>query len=187
MSQRPRHPVGLLAGLLAFVAGGTPPVGVGAAEGFSIDSPGGWSLDALSRLNPLELESLYRSAPPAPLLSGRVRGRALLRPGTRVGPSLSKAAGMAWQGKVFRGDGTAINKFFGLPAIRAEVGPGVSWMDGGPALILDYRDTSRIYRPYRDEIRQVAPGLYLGAMYRRTCPAPTFVMYFALEAPCQSR
>ena len=34
-------------------------------------------------------------------------------------------------------------------------------------------------RRYRDEIRLVAPGLYLGLMYDRSGPALT--MYFALE------
>ena len=56
-----------------------------------------------------------------------------------------------------------------------------SWRDGGPALILDYSQTSLLYAPYRDEIRQIAPGLYLGLMFdRNTCP-PKLKMYFALE------
>ena len=58
---------------------------------------------------------------------------------------------------------------------------GESWYDGRPALILDYSRTSRLYSPYRDEIRQVGPGLYLGRMYERTAPQPTLTTYFALE------
>src|SRR2546421_327244 len=57
-----------------------------------------------------------------------------------------------------------------------------SWYDGRPALILDYADTSLVYKKYRDEIREVAPGLYLGLMYKRRCPQPKFKMYFALQA-----
>jgi hypothetical protein len=47
-------------------------------------------------------------------------------------------------------------------------------------LILDYSRTSRVYAQYRDEIRQVGPGLYLGVMHARTAPQPTFKTYFAL-------
>ena len=43
-------------------------------------------------------------------------------------------------------------------------------MDGQPATILDYSETSHLYANYRDEIRQVGPGLFLGAMYSRTTP-----------------
>ena len=50
-------------------------------------------------------------------------------------------------------------------------------------MILDYSETSLLYAPYRDEIRQIAPGLFLGLMFDRdTCP-PKLKMYFALE--CQ--
>ncbi len=49
-------------------------------------------------------------------------------------------------------------------------------------MILDYEGTSRIYGNYRDEIRQVAPGLYLGLMYDRTTAPVTLKMYFAFDA-----
>jgi hypothetical protein len=88
-----------------------------------------------------------------------------------------------WQGKIFDESGnSAVNKFFGLKVIRANVYCAESWRDGRPALILDYSETSRLYAPYRDEIREVAPGLYLGLMYERTSPAPKLKMYFVLEA-----
>ena len=77
---------------------------------------------------------------------------------------------------------SAVNRFFGLPMIRAQVFQDQSWLDGAPALVLDYSRTSRVYAQYRDEIRQVAPGLFLGLMYARTTPQPTLRMYFALES-----
>ena len=58
-----------------------------------------------------------------------------------------------------------------------------SWKDGRTSLILDYRETSYLYRRNRDEIRQVAPGLYLGLMYAVSQPQPKFKMYFALQVP----
>jgi len=77
---------------------------------------------------------------------------------------------------------TAVNRFFCVRIIRGQVYEGCSWHDGAPALILDYGQTSFVYQHYRDEIRQVAPGLYLGIMYDRTKAPPKVVMYFALEA-----
>lgn len=68
--------------------------------------------------------------------------------------------------------------------IKADASAGESWPDGGAALILDDSRTSFLYRLDRDEIRQVAPGLFLGLMYERTCPRPTFKMYFVLETAC---
>jgi hypothetical protein len=40
-----------------------------------------------------------------------------------------------------------------------------SWLDGRPALVFDY-SRSRLWPNVRDEVREVAPGLYLGIMYR---------------------
>ncbi len=65
--------------------------------------------------------------------------------------------------------------------IRGQLYQGPSWLDGAPALVLDYSQTSRIYADNRDEIRQVAPGLFLGLMYDRTTAPPRLSMYFALE------
>jgi hypothetical protein len=90
---------------------------------------------------------------------------------------------LVWQGKIFdSGSPAAVNRFFGLPIVRAQVYQAESWLDGGPSLVLDYSQTSRVYAQNRDEIRQVAPGLFLGLMYERTVPQPTLRMYFVLEA-----
>ena len=83
-------------------------------------------------------------------------------------------------GKIFRDDGTMINRLFGAAkAIPADVYVGESLIDGQPSLILDYSH-SKLWPDVRDEIREVAPGLYLGVMYKGN-PA-TQKMYFTLEA-----
>jgi hypothetical protein len=140
------------------------------------------SLDQMLRMSPAELEGLYRQATPAAISAGRVRGTALLAPGTWRARPLARGARLIWQGKVFGpGPAAAVNRFFGLRMIRARVYPGPSWLDGAPSLVLDYSQTSRLYASYRDEIRQVAPGLFLGLMYDRTTTPPTLSMYFALQ------
>jgi hypothetical protein len=141
------------------------------------------TLDGLLRMSPAEIEMVYRQGTATTIPEGRIRGTALLRPGTRRTRALSRGARLVWQGKVFEpGQTTAVNRFFGLPIVRGQVYQGPSWLDGRPSLVLDYSQTSRIYADNRDEIRQVAPGLYLGLMYDRTTAPPGLVMYFALEA-----
>jgi hypothetical protein len=142
----------------------------------------GLSVDRLLQMNGQELDALYRQGVAAGVPAGRVRGTALLAPGTRRNGTMALGTRLVWQGKVFGPDGaSAVNRFFGLQVVRAQVYQDVSWHDGAPSLILDYSNTSRIYARYRDEIRQVAPGLFLGLMYARPTPRPTLRMYFALE------
>jgi hypothetical protein len=130
-----------------------------------------------------ELEAIYRQGSAVGIPPGRVRGTALLAPGARRNQAMAMGTRLIWQGKVFDASGTgAVNRFFGLPVVRAQVYQNRSWLDGAPSLILDYSQTSRIYAANRDEIRQVAPGLFLGLMYARTAPQPTLRMYFVLEA-----
>jgi hypothetical protein len=142
----------------------------------------GLTMEHLIRMSPCQLEQLYAHGVLAPIPAGKIRGQALLNPGTKLAVPTSHASRLIWQGKIFHTDGcTAINRFFGVRAIKANVYVAESWRDGCPALILDYSQTSLLYKPYRDEIRQVAPGLYLGLMFdRTTCPVK-LKMYFALE------
>jgi hypothetical protein len=141
------------------------------------------TLDQLLGMSPAELESVYRQGTAVGIPAGRIRGTALLAPGTRRARVLSRSARLLWQGKVFeQGQSTAVNRFFGFRVIRGQVYQGQSWLDGQPALVLDYSQTSRVYADNRDEIRQVAPGLYLGLMYNRTTAPPALQMYFALDS-----
>jgi hypothetical protein len=75
---------------------------------------------------------------------------------------------LVWKGKVFdREQGELRNKIlpFGAKAVRAKVYKDASWFDGKEAIILDYSKTSVLAQRVRDEIREVAPGLYLGLVY----------------------
>lgn len=167
--------IGMIAAILACLG---PNVG-GLAE-----EPGGSArgLGDLARMSPEHLEALFARSSPGEIPRGRVRGLALVRPGTKMAPILSRGARLAWQGKVFDGDGrSSVNRFFGVKAVRAEVAYGPSWRDGNPAIILDYGRTSKVYAPYRDELREVAPGLYLGLMFDRRTSPPGLKMYFAIQ------
>jgi hypothetical protein len=68
---------------------------------------------------------------------------------------------------------------FGTRAIRGAVYPDRSWVDGKNCIVIDYSTTSIAARGVRDEIRLVAPRLYLGVvwLWRRR------VAWFALTLP----
>ncbi len=139
------------------------------------------TIDDLVALSGPQLDALYRQGEAGSIPAGKVRGRALY-PDAKFPKLKSDAARVAWQGKVFRPESnTAVNRFFGARIVRGDVAYGPSWLDGQPSIILDYEQTSRIYRPYRDEIRQIGPGLYLGLMYDRRSSPPGMKMYFAFE------
>jgi len=129
-----------------------------------------------------ELESLYLASPPAPVpTDGFLPGRAIKSPGSRLTVANSLATRFVWQGKIFRDDGTMRNRVFGgLKVIPADVYLGESLIDGQPSLILDYT-RSRLWPDVRDEVREVAPGLYLGVMYKGR-PNAEQKMFFTLDA-----
>jgi hypothetical protein len=137
---------------------------------------------SLVRMSRADLEVLYRSADIGTIPLGSTRGRAIYRPGTPVAVPASRAIHVLWRGKVFRDDGTMINRTFAGRMVTARVYVGESWLDGRPALILDYADTSRLFRDARDEQREIAPGIYLGLTYLRHCPEPELAMFYAIDA-----
>jgi hypothetical protein len=180
MSRDPRI-IGIL-GLGAIAGALLAPRTTRADEATPMQSAEIRTLDDLVTLSAPQLDQLYRQSPVGPVPAGKVNGRALY-PDARFPRARSNAARLAWQGKVFHPESsTAVNRFFGVRAIQGNVYSGSSWLDGGPSMILDYEGTSKIYNNYRDEIRQVAPGLYLGLMYDRTTSPPAFKMYFAFDA-----
>jgi hypothetical protein len=111
------------------------------------------------------LDALFAAGSVGEIPAGYLPGRVIPEPGTRRPEAKSRRLGLVWRGKVFHGDGTAHNRVFGLTAVPMTVYHGTSWHDGGPAIIVDYADSWRIFRNVRDEIREVAPGLYLGRTF----------------------
>jgi hypothetical protein len=106
----------------------------------------------------------------------------IFMPGSAITANLSWMIGNTfWQGKMFPGDGTMVNKMFGLPAIKALITSGESFIDGKPSTIFDYHDTSLVWRNYRDEVREVSPGVYLGIMHWVGWCGPKIATWFALD------
>ena len=130
-----------------------------------------------------QLDDLFRNAPPGPIPKGDADGTAIIAAGTALqGPGARLAHWLAWRGKVFDpSGGTLVNKItpLNIHAIKAQVYRQESWFDGQDAIILDYSRASLLARNIRDEIREVAPGLYLGQVYWRKLRVCNFALTFA--------
>jgi hypothetical protein len=145
-----------------------------------------YTLESLSQLPACELERIYRQASPGAAPCGFMRGHVVFADGAALGRPRGRIANWLWDGKYFSDD-ALVNQFRGTRMIRAHVGAGESWLDGRPAHILDYQHTSIVWRNARDETREVAPGVYLGAMYlRRHHGSPHLKLFFILQA-CDCR
>ena len=116
-----------------------------------------------------ELDTLFRISPAGPAPVGVLDGVAILFPGSPLSPPVAALVrAVAWQGKVIDPDGTRLlNRItpLGIRAVAAVVRPSASLVDGRPCTVLDYSATSLIARGVRDEIRLVAPHLYLGVVW----------------------
>jgi hypothetical protein len=128
-----------------------------------------------------ELDEVFGAAGAGPIPDGEAKGTALIAPGTRINDELAEFTRIfGWQGKTFdAAHGSLRNRItpFGLNAIVAKVYVGPSLLDGRDCVVLDYSETSRIAHWIRDEIRLVAPKVYLGRVYW----AGRVLLHFALE------
>jgi len=124
---------------------------------------------ALLGMRKRDLDAIFGAAPPGGVPLGVLDGTALLVPGRTLGRLLSKVVrALFWRGKVVEPTGHALRNRIGplgLRAIAAAVYPGESRVDGQPCTVLDYSVTSVVAGGVRDEIRLIAPGLYLGVVW----------------------
>jgi hypothetical protein len=116
-----------------------------------------------------QLDELFMCSAPGPIPNGEARGTAIVAPRTPFGTPLSELIRIfCWKGKTFDGrSGVLTNRItpFGINAIRAQMYIAPSRLDGKDCIVLDYSKTSLIAHWIRDEIRQVAPHVYLGVAY----------------------
>jgi hypothetical protein len=123
----------------------------------------------LMQMSRPQLDELYKNSPIGSMPVGNSQGTAVIAPGTWLAKVIAFFIRLlAWQGKVFYPqESYLLNKIlpFHMHAVKAQVYKGNSWLDGKETLILDYSKTSFIAQKIRDEIREVAPGLYLGKVY----------------------
>jgi hypothetical protein len=130
-----------------------------------------------------ELDDLFSSSPAGDIPNGEAHGTAIIAQGTVFSQEIASIINIfAWQGKTFdAAHGTLTNRIsaFGVNAIVAQVYKAPSWFDNKECIVLDYSKTSIAAMHIRDEIRLIAPGLYLGLVYWDK----TRTIHFALQFP----
>jgi hypothetical protein len=125
-------------------------------------------LNLIFREDGKSLDELYQTVPQGKPLIGNYEGFLIFFPGRLMSPLLRALGYLVWQGKVFAGDGQSLINLvtlFRMKRVPAKVYTAASWLDGKPATIFDYSQSSVIARFVRDEMREIAPGLYLGQAY----------------------
>jgi hypothetical protein len=128
-------------------------------------------LDAaqLLKQSPAQLDELFGKSPAGNVPDGEATGTAIVCPGTICAKLVAWfARWFLWQGKVFdRSRSCLVNRItaFGFKGIEARVYKNKSWFDGNECIVIDYSKTSFAAKSIRDEIREVAPGLYLGQVF----------------------
>jgi len=156
------------------------------------------TVDDLARMTTRDATDLYKrgSVPSMTVLDGAPAGRMLSVAGLdrgRVAARLAKIAGSSafpWAGKSFSATGD--DRGAGINRIRLLGGRdwfpfdtliGPSAVDGQPAIILDYDKPQNPWfiRKIHDELREVAPDLYLGPAMWKTASGPRHLLYFAID------
>jgi hypothetical protein len=101
----------------------------------------------------------------------------------------ARSPAFPWRGKTFRtlapGRGEGVNRVFAdrFSWFRFTTSVGRSRADGLDAVLLDYDHPGNpaLVRAIKDEIREVAPGLWLGLAYVVVGKASRLALYFGLE------
>ena len=115
------------------------------------------------------LGELFGAGTAGAIPNGRGKGTVLLGTGgraARVAAALCYA--LAWRGKVVNARQGRLKNILtplGIQAIEAAVYQQDSWYDGDTCIVLDYSKTSFVARMIRDEIREIAPGVFLGLVF----------------------
>jgi hypothetical protein len=153
------------------------------------------TLDGLLDLDARALEALYREArvPRIADVHGDLRGRMLAVLGVRgrAARAVRAFAGsnaFPWRGKTFaphdEHGGSGENRVFSdrLHVFRFETFIGPSRAGDFDAVQLDYDKPQNpfVIRAIKDEIREIAPRLYLGQAYLELSGRARLVLYFGL-------
>jgi hypothetical protein len=130
-----------------------------------------------------QLDDIFRASAAGEIPRGEGKGTAIIAAGTRVSDEIARFVHLfTWKGKVFDPvKGELRNKILplGHKAIVAKVYKDKSWFDQKECIVLDYSKTSLLAKWIRDEIREVAPGIYLGIVFW----GKKKLIHFALEFP----
>ncbi|MFY9487810.1 MAG: hypothetical protein WAP35_03815 [Solirubrobacterales bacterium] len=143
------------------------------------------SQQSLLAMSQKQLDDLFTKSPCGEIPVGESDGMVVLAAGSGISKQVAELARIAWRGKVFNPAGRDLkNRILPIEirALRAKVYMGTSRFDGKPVIVLDYKRSSPLTHWIRDEIREVAPGLYLGVVYWSGRKTIDFSLYFPKQA-----
>jgi hypothetical protein len=103
---------------------------------------------------------------------GKLRGRVLWVDDAKLPRFRGLTQSLLWRGKEFDCDGTFTNRFLGFTALPSRGFLAESWADGGAAFVMEYPPGTPLFGRYRDELREVAPGVWLGRAWDRATGRP---------------
>ena len=133
-----------------------------------------------------QLDDLFRKSPAGDIPTGKTDGLAIVASGTKISDEIAHFVNIfTWKGKIFDpAKGQLINRIGIIehPLIVAKVYKDKSWFDDKECIVIDYSKTSLLAHSIRDEIREVAPGIYLGLVYL----GKKKLIHFALKFPAGS-
>jgi hypothetical protein len=116
-----------------------------------------------------ELATLFGSGRVGSIPDGHGRGTVLIGTGGIISRLTAAASyALAWRGKMVNARAERLKNILtplNIQAIEAVVYKQDSWYDGDPCIVLDYSKTSLVARQIRDEIREIAPGVFLGLVF----------------------
>ena len=125
--------------------------------------------NALKSMTQAQLDDLFSGSPAGPTPEGEADGTVLFDPGSPIEDIVARVAHqLFWKGKIFDPNSGQLRNLVlpaGIPAVAAQVYRAPSWIDGKECIVLDYSKTSIVAHWIRDEIREVAPKLYLGVVF----------------------
>lgn len=130
-------------------------------------------------MSPAGWEATFRAGVPDGGPIGPTRGTVLYADDALFPRVKARLQGAMWKGKWFHGDGTFTNRWVGgIRAGNAATTLEPSWYDGQPSLVVQYPPKALVFRNVRDELRQIAPGTWLGRSYdaRTGLPKNWFVL-----------
>lgn len=128
------------------------------------------SLADLKALSPEQLQALYGISPAGRHPVGYLRGEVLYLDKTLLPRTKILVAGVIWRGKYFDENSGFVNQWTAFRAIASQTQLGPSYYDARPALILEYSNLIPYFGAMRDEIREVAPGVYLAMVFPKNDP-----------------
>jgi hypothetical protein len=133
-----------------------------------------------------ELLDLFRHADMGHPLVGVARGRMLVSTDKHMPRFKVRLANLVWRGKTAEEGGYFINRWVGNHEfISSHYVIAPSWIDGRPAVVVEYDPGTALFGNMHDELREIAPGLYLGPLFDR-CPCPKFRGMLALQVEAPS-